>query len=54
EETGRQAFHHRFPTTMVSDAVSSFDPELHTATLRNFAMKFGWVQSSADIIAALT
>lgn len=53
EETGRQAFHHHIPTTMVADAVSSFDPELQTATLRNFAMKFGWVQSSADIIATL-
>ncbi|MDA1099556.1 MAG: cysteine hydrolase [Proteobacteria bacterium] len=53
EETARQAFHHRFPTTVVADAVSSFDPELHAATLRNFAMKFGWVQSSAEVIAAL-
>ncbi len=53
EETARQAFHHDFPTTMVADAVSSFDPELQAATLRNFAMKFGWVQSSAEVIAAL-
>ena len=53
EETAREAFHHHFPTTMVSDAVSSFDAELHAATLRNFAMKFGWAQPSAEVIAAL-
>lgn len=54
EETAREAYHHRFPTTMVKDAVSSFDPELHAATLRNFAMKFGWVQSSAEVIATIS
>ncbi len=53
EETAREAFHHRFPTIMVADAVSSFDDELHAATLRNFAMKFGWVQTSAEVIEAL-
>lgn len=53
EETGREAFHHGFQTTMVADAVSSFDPELHAATLKNFAMKFGWVRDSAEVIAAL-
>lgn len=53
EETGREAFHHGFRTTMVSDAVSSFDPDLHAATLKNFAMKFGWVASSNEVIARL-
>lgn len=53
EETGREAFHHGFRTTMVSDAVSSFDPELHAATLKNFAMKFGWVATSDEVIARL-
>jgi nicotinamidase-related amidase len=53
EETAREAFHYGFPTTVVADAVSSFDPELQAAALRNFAMKFGWVQSSAEVIAAL-
>ena len=53
EETGREAFHHGFRTTMVADAVSSFDPELHAATLKNFAMKFGWVATSDQVIAAL-
>jgi nicotinamidase-related amidase len=53
EETAREAFHHRFPTIVVADAVSSFDAELQAASLRNFAMKFGWVQSSAEVIEAL-
>lgn len=50
EETGREAFHHGFRTTMVSDAVSSFDAELHAATLRNFAMKFGWVRTTDEVL----
>ena len=53
EETARQAFHHNYPTTMVSDAVSSFAPDLHAATLKNFASKFGWVATSADVIDRL-
>ncbi len=50
EETAREAFHHGFKTTLVSDAVSSFAPDLHAATLRNFAMKFGWVESSEHLL----
>ena len=53
EETARQAFHHGYPTTMVSDAVSSFAPDLHAATLKNFASKFGWVATSAEVIDGL-
>jgi nicotinamidase-related amidase len=53
EETGREAFHRGYKTTMVEDAVSSYAPDLHAATLKNFAMKFGWVASSDDIIAAI-
>jgi len=49
EETAREAFHHGFRTVLVEDAVSSFDPELHRATLRNFAMKFGWVERSEAV-----
>lgn len=51
EETAREAFHHGYPTTIVADAVSSYAPDLHAATLKNFAMKFGWV---ADTETALT
>jgi nicotinamidase-related amidase len=53
DETAREAFHHGFRTTMVSDAVSSFAPDLHAATLKNFAMKYGWVAPSADVLARL-
>ena len=53
EETARQAFHHGFRTTLVRDAVSSFAPDLHAATLKNFASKFGWVEDSAAVIAPI-
>ena len=53
EETAREAFHHGFPTTLVADAVSSFDADLHAATLRNFAMKFGWVEDADTVMARL-
>jgi nicotinamidase-related amidase len=51
EETAREAFHRGYRTTLISDAVSSFAPDLHAATLKNFAMKFGWV---ADTETALS
>jgi len=50
EETARQAFHHGYRTTIAADAVSSFAPDLHAATLKNFAMKFGWVAETDDIL----
>jgi nicotinamidase-related amidase len=53
EETAREAFHHGFPTTLVGDAVSSFAPDLHAATLKNFAMKFGWVDDAATLLRTL-
>lgn len=53
EETGRESLHHGFKTVLLSDAVSSFDPELHAATLRNFAMKFGMVMDSGRFLSLL-
>lgn len=53
EETAREAFHHGFRTTMVEDAVSSFAANLHAATLENFAMKFGWVTPSSELLALM-
>jgi ureidoacrylate peracid hydrolase len=53
EETAREAFHHGFRTTLAADAVSSYAPDLHAATLKNFAMKFGWVDSSEHIAKRL-
>jgi nicotinamidase-related amidase len=53
DETARGAFREGLKAIMVSDAVSSFDPALHQATLANFAMKFGWVMTTEEILAAL-
>lgn len=53
EETGREAFHHGYKTTLVADAVSSYLPDLHAATLKNFAFKFGWVLTTDEVLAAL-
>jgi nicotinamidase-related amidase len=53
EETGREAFHYGYKTTMVADAVSSYIPDLHAATLKNFAFKFGWVLTTAEVLQAL-
>ena len=53
EETARGAFHHGYKTTVVSDAVSSYFPDLHAATLKNFAHKFGWVSTTDEVLQAL-
>jgi len=50
EETGRQSFDHGYMTVLLADAVSSFDPQLHAATLKNFAMKFGMVLDSSELL----
>ena len=44
---------HGYPTTIIADAVSSYLPDLHDATLQNFALKFGWVSPAADVMAEL-
>jgi nicotinamidase-related amidase len=54
EETARGAFHHGYRTTVVSDAVSSYIPDLHAATLKNFAHKFGWVSTTHEVLQALS
>jgi nicotinamidase-related amidase len=53
EETVREAFHHGYKTTLVSDAVSSYLPDLHAATLENFRRKFGWVSTTGEVLQAL-
>jgi nicotinamidase-related amidase len=53
EETAREAFHHGYRTTVVADAVSSFAPHLHAATLENLAMKFGWVADTDTVLTWL-
>jgi nicotinamidase-related amidase len=53
DETARGGFHHGYRTTLVEDAVSSFAPDLHAATLKNFAMKFGWVADTETLLSWL-
>ena len=53
EGTARQAFQRGYRTTLVSDAVASYLPDLHAATLSNFGRKFGWVSTTAEVIQAL-
>jgi nicotinamidase-related amidase len=53
EETAREAFHYGYKTTIVSDAVSSYLPDLHAATLKNFALKFGWVSTAKEVLQGL-
>lgn len=48
------AFHHGYRTVVASDAVSSYDEELHRATLRAVEAKFGRVASTEEIVAELT
>ena len=54
EDTVRSAFHHGLRTVVASDAVSSFDPELHRAALRGLEMKYARVMSSHDVVGELT
>lgn len=53
EETAREAFHEGLKTVVLSDCVSSFDPELHRASLKNLGMKFGRVMRSEELLAAV-
>ena len=53
EETARQAFHLSLKTVVLSDGVSSYDPGMHAATLKNFALKFGRVLDSRELAAEM-
>jgi nicotinamidase-related amidase len=53
DETARGAFREGLKAVIVSDAVSSFDAKLHRATLANFAMKFGWVMRTDEVVASV-
>jgi len=48
EDTTRGAFHHGYKTVLLGDCVSSFMPDLHAATLKNHAMKYGMVMDSKE------
>jgi nicotinamidase-related amidase len=53
EETARESSKRGYRTTLVADAVSSYMPDLHTAVLKNFAHKFGWVSSTDEVVREL-
>jgi nicotinamidase-related amidase len=53
EETAREAFHLGLKAVVLSDCVSSFDPGMHAAALKNFAMKFGRVMDSRALAAEM-
>lgn len=52
EETAREGFHRGYEVVVAADAVSSFDSELHAATLRNLAQKFALVTTSEVLVEA--
>lgn len=53
EETAREGYRRGFEMVVAADAVSSFDDELHRATLRNLAAKFALVTDTATLRMAL-
>lgn len=53
EETAREGYRRGFEMVVVADAVSSFDDDLHRATLRNLAAKFALVTDSAALLSAI-
>jgi nicotinamidase-related amidase len=53
EDTARGAFHEGFQAVVVSDAVSSYAPDLHQASLRTLAMKYGRVMATEEVLEEL-
>jgi nicotinamidase-related amidase len=53
-ETAHGAFDHGYKGVVVEDAVSSYDADLHAATLAGVRAKFGWVMGSDDVLGAMT
>ena len=50
EDTARGAFHEGFRAVVIADAVSSYAPDLHRATLQTIAMKYGRVMTAAEAL----
>tara|TARA_R100000365_G_C2748110_1_gene78914 strand:+ start:4929 stop:5621 length:693 start_codon:yes stop_codon:yes gene_type:complete len=50
ETTARDAADRGYNCALVSDACADYDPDMHEATMRAFALNFGQVQLSADDI----
>ena len=53
EDTARGAFHEGFRAAVVADAVSSYAPELHRASLQTLAMKYGRVVTADEALREL-
>jgi ureidoacrylate peracid hydrolase len=53
EDTARHAVHLGYPTVLVRDAVASNDPVAHAATLRAFAINYGWTMNAREAAALL-
>jgi len=53
EDTARGSFHLGLKTVVLSDCVSSYDPGMQAATLKNFALKFGRVLDSRALAAEM-
>ena len=51
--TARDAMMLNFRTMMISDANAAPDDELHNATLNQFYLQFGDVQSTNEVVALL-
>lgn len=52
ETTARDAADRGYHCVLVSEAMADYDPEMHDATLRAFALNFGSVAETADELAA--
>jgi len=50
EDTARGAFHEGFQVAVLADAVSSYEPDLHRASLQTLAMKYGRVLTAAEAL----
>ena len=53
EETAREGFRRGYEMVVAADVVSSFDTQLHDASLRNLAQKFALVTTSSAMVDAL-
>jgi nicotinamidase-related amidase len=52
-DTVHDAFSLGYKVLVVSDLVTSFMPDLQEAFVKNFAMKFGWVANSEEVIHSI-
>jgi nicotinamidase-related amidase len=53
EDTARGAFHEGFQAAVISDAVSSYAPELQRASLQTLSMKYGRVMTASEALSEM-